>query len=490
MKFVPLLFALLLSALRPAHASLEFNARLSQACQSILRLDFAAGQALLDAEKRAHPSNKLVHLYENYIDFLRAFLSDEESYYKVFRSHYGDRYDILEDESPNTPWNRLCLAELKLQDALLKIQFRDYVPAAFALRSAYRLLEKNKQLWPGFALTNKGLGLAHVAVGSVPPEYRWLPELAGMSGSVSQGVAELRSAQAAATGLYAPYAEEVLFYLSTLQCSLGFPSADLRATALQVRPFVARSPLLRYAYLNLCIRSGDSKSALDQVMEQPGYNPIRFMHYKKGMLLLYQLDPQAEIHFRKFLEEYHGRNYIKSAWQKLGWTLLIKGDTAGYRRCMQIIVKAGTTFVDDDKQAETEARGNDLPNVRLLRARLLFDGGNYDRALAEFRNIIPSDIPLYRDKLEFTYRLARIYHATGQEEKAMTLFRQTLRNGESARWYFAANSALQLGTIYEEKGRADSAAYYYNRCLDLRHHEYQNSLDQKARAGLERVRAN
>ena len=128
-----------------------------------------------------------------------------------------------------------------------------------------------------------------------------------------------------------------------------------------------------------------------------------------------------------------------------------------------------------------------MPNVRLLRARLLFDGGYYDRALAEFRNTSLSDFPRYRDQLELTYRLGRIYTAQGQTEKALPLFRQTLRNGSSRQWHYAANAALQLGTIYEAAGQPDSAAYYYNSCLDLRHHEYQNSIDQKAQAGLERV---
>ena len=485
------LLALFVLSWRPAQASLEFTPRLSEACRSILHLDFASGQTLLAEEKLHNPDNNLVLLFENNIDFLKAFMTEEAGLFNTFKKNSAIRAERIEDENKNSPWYYFTLAEMKLQDSFLKVKFREFVSASFSMRSAYRMLEKNARNWPTFPLNGKGLGLVHVAVGCVPPEFRWVAELAGMHGTVEQGIAELRHSLTTLTGLYAPFSEEVLFFLSTLQASLSFPPTELEATAFLVKPYAGDSPLLTYSYMNLCIRSGHSERALDLVNRQfEGKYPFRFLDYKKGMLLLYRQDPDAEAYFRQYLRHYRGMNFIKSTWQKIAWIQLLRGDTANYRKSISTAATSGIAFIDDDKQAQAEAKSAELPNVRLLRARLLYDGGYMERAMAEFRDMDVQDFPLYRDQLELTYRLARIYRAMGMTDKAMPLFRQTLRNGEQTSWHYSANSALMLGNIHEETGRNDSAAYYYKRCLDMRHHEYQNSIDQKAQAGLERIRGN
>ena len=44
-----------------------------------------------------------------------------------------------------------------------------------------------------------------------------------------------------------------------------------------------------------------------------------------------------------------------------------------------------------------------------------------------------------------------------------------------------------LGILYEGKGDAAKAEDYFRVCLNFRDHEYQNSIDQKAKAGLNRL---
>ena len=74
-------------------------------------------------------------------------------------------------------------------------------------------------------------------------------------------------------------------------------------------------------------------------------------------------------------------------------------------------------------------------------------------------------------------------------DKAVTFYSYSLTKGKSQRYYYAANSALLLANIYEDKKDLSKAKEYYEQCLSLRHHDYQSSIDQKARAGLERVKS-
>ena len=54
--------------------------------------------------------------------------------------------------------------------------------------------------------------------------------------------------------------------------------------------------------------------------------------------------------------------------------------------------------------------------------------------------------------------------------------------------YFGANSSLQLGLIFEELGDKKSAKIYYEKCLEMNPSEYKNSIHQKAKSGLIRVK--
>ena len=60
--------------------------------------------------------------------------------------------------------------------------------------------------------------------------------------------------------------------------------------------------------------------------------------------------------------------------------------------------------------------------------------------------------------------------------------------GADKEYYFAANSALKSGMIFESKMDFEKARYYYNKCLSLDFDEYKTSITQKAKAGLNRIR--
>jgi hypothetical protein len=62
-----------------------------------------------------------------------------------------------------------------------------------------------------------------------------------------------------------------------------------------------------------------------------------------------------------------------------------------------------------------------------------------------------------------------------------------LEAGEKQPYYFAESAAIQLGIICENKGEYENAKAYYKRAINVEKHEFKNSLDQKAKAGLSRI---
>jgi len=90
--------------------------------------------------------------------------------------------------------------------------------------------------------------------------------------------------------------------------------------------------------------------------------------------------------------------------------------------------------------------------------------------------------------LELIYRQGRIFDETGDTVHAIERYMVTLNRGEDEPYYYAANAALNLGMIYEAKGNYPLAKQYFIECLKMDDHEYKNSLGQKAKAGLERLK--
>jgi tetratricopeptide (TPR) repeat protein len=167
--------------------------------------------------------------------------------------------------------------------------------------------------------------------------------------------------------------------------------------------------------------------------------------------------------------------------------LAINQNIEKYKYYLQQIPKYGNEITDEDKSAQKESKNIALPNLYLLKSRLLFDGGYYNEAYTSLIRANKEDFKTTKEQLEFIYRLGRIQHKKENYNKAIYYYQMAIKNGDSYAYYFAANAALNLGIIYEELENNQKAKYYFEQCLNMKAHEYQRSIDQKAKAGLKRL---
>ncbi len=477
-----------------AEAYYDLNPRLRTAYSKIIQLRLQEGRDLINKEKQYNPNNHLAVLYENYIEFLIAFITEEDKHFQEFKIKSDDRIRLLqkEEKEQSSPFHLYSIAEMTLQGAMLKIKFKEYLSGATEIRKAYKMIQKNNIIFPSFLLNRKLNGFVHTLVGAVPQEYRWLIDIVGMEGTVSGGTRELNTLYKLLPGSDVEcYREELLFYLSNIHNTFSRSESEAEELLKLMRPFTVQNPLLRYCYTNTAMKWGRNDEALkmfDTVPSDIGTFPFYYLNYKKGIARLRKLDLGADTDFHFFLKNFDGINHHKSVYQKLAWIELLRGNYVKYDGYMQQCIKSGSLNVDEDKDAFHEAGSGEIPNIILLRSRLLFDGGYYKKSWAEIVGKPIDSFPRFRDQLEVTYRLGRIMEKLGIEDKAIYFYDQTIKNGSASSFYFAANSALMLGSIYEEKMQYELAMEYYKKCLSLRGHEYQNSIDQKAQAGEDRIK--
>ena len=474
--------------------SYDFNDNCRNAYSSIISLKFDEGKKLIEKEKNIHPDNNIPYLLENYIYFLTVFIGEEESVFDELEDQKELIIDRLKDGDESSPYYRYCLAQVYLQWAVARTKFKEYVPATFEINRAYRLLVSNTEEYPEFIPNNINLGLLHTMIGTIPDNYNWAKKMVGIEGTIEQGVNEiLKVLNVSLTNEeFSHYKAECLFYLSFIQINLMSKNdKTFEYLDIIVRDSAnLKNPMAVYALSRIYMSNSMNDKAIELLINRPfgkEYFPFHYLDYLTGLAKLHRLDKDADTYFIKYLTNFKGANYIKDAYQKLAWHQYIHGNEEKYQEYMASVQEHGNSVVDADKQAERAAKNGEVPNYHLLRGRLLFDGGYYQEALTELTSSTKKFLENERDSLEYQYRIGRIYHEWGKEDVCITFYERTIQKGAESEYYFAANSALKLGNIYEDRKDYAKAVQYYEMAQSMKNKEYKNSINQKAKAGINRV---
>lgn len=462
------------------------------AYQLILELRFDEARKNIASIKENEPNNLMVYHIENYIDYFEIFLSEDQERLNKLSPNKARRLEAIKKGDPESPYYLFTQAEIMLQWALARSKFEEYFKAFKELNRAYKLLNENQEKFPEFVLNKKSLSIIHALVGTIPGFKKTLLRIiSSLDGSVKLGlqeIDELKFISDRDPNLFKPEIEAIQAMMALHVENEPEKAWELiNSSELDYRT----SPLATYLNGTIALKTGRNDQAIQILNARPEgseYFTLNYLDLMMGKAKLDRLDEDADIHFKKYVTEFKGQNYIKEAYQKLAWhALLINSDEKEYRRYMQLCRKNGTTFFGEDEQAEKEAKQNKIPNKILLRSRLLFDGGYYVRA---YENLIKNANQLETSseyRLEYFYRLARVTHALKNYRDAALYYGQVINLGKKDESYYACNAALQIGLIFEDQREYRRAKNYFNLCLDIQPKEHRNSLHQKAKVALDRI---
>jgi tetratricopeptide (TPR) repeat protein len=445
---------------------------------------------LLQQEQKKNTNNLIPVYLENYIDFLTVYTSDSREAYNKLHGNKDLRMELLKQGDNNSPWYLFTAAEINMQWATMSIRFGDYLTAIMEIRKAYKFLEENKERFPDFRANKKSLGVLYALLGSVPDKYKWGVSLLGMEGSVQQGLKDLNDLIAYGKQNDYIFMEETITLYAFLLFHLQNDS-EKAWEVLKANNFPAKDNLMNvFTCAHIGVYGKHTDEALQLLEAKPNgadYADFPLVTYLHGLAKLHKLSADADSYFKKFIAENKGESHLKSSFQKIAWSYLLKGDTVNYRSFIAKAGKKGTHAVEADKQAQKEFESGAVPNVNLLRARLLFDGGYYQKATDEMAKLNEKNFQLPEESTEYFYRLGRIYHEWNKPDSALLYYEKAIEKGKALPRYFAANAALASAQIYEQKGNKEKAISFYQLCLSFEEHEYKNGIDQKAKAALNRL---
>ncbi|MEO0338967.1 MAG: tetratricopeptide repeat protein, partial [Bacteroidota bacterium] len=392
----------------------------------------------------------------------------------------------------DSPWHLYAQANIRLQWALLKFKFGDYFAGFWDVRKAYQLLEKNKAAFPNFLPNEKDYGVLQLLIGNVPDQYQWgIRNLAGLKGEVKAGEQAMLKMISCKDNQYQFLQQETLMIYSYLLLFVAH-SADEAWNLLQENPLHKDQHVLAaFTSATVAARSGRNDYALQtlqKVQQSPGWKQFPFLEYRLGNLLLKRLDVKAAQHFNNYLATNRGQSDIKSTYLRLGWCALLRGDDQAYDAYLKKVIAEGSSEIGRDKDAFYASQLGFTPDVVLVKARLLFDGGYYEQALEQLLPFEERNFSSIYEKLEWQYRLARIWHELGKVPQALEAYQEVYLRGKQQAYYFSCNAALQIGRIKEDQQDWTGARTYYKACLNLKPEIYRNSLHLAAKAGLQRIK--
>jgi TolA-binding protein len=419
----------------------------------------------------------------NLNEALELLVLEDENLFEEYENKYIARIEQLKEGVP-TASSLYTQAELRIQWAFIYLKFGHELDAAWNIRLANQLVQECKKKFPNFSLIKKPSGLLQIMIGTVPEKFQWILRLLNMNGSVEEGFQELNYVITIHT---AQRFETKLLYHLIQGFMLQQPDVAFKG----IEELLMESPtnkLLLFLGTTIAIKNADSETALSllsRLDQQTEGLTLPYAYYLKGEVYLHRGNYSLSINaYQQFLEKYKGVNFIKDATYKIGvcyWLLLDKTKADLY---FEKAKREGKEASEADKYAARSLAEKGYPNVKLSKVRYYTDGGYYNEARALIKTIQEKDLITLKEKVEYTYRLARLHHKLLITEEAKKNYLATISLSGNNNWYFAPNACLQLGYLFQEENNLTEAKKHFEKALSYKRHEYKNSIDSKAKSAL------
>jgi tetratricopeptide (TPR) repeat protein len=471
----------------PSHADnvWTFDPELQKIHQLVLNLKTDQAYKLLDKIKTDQFHTMYMRSLCETLDVL--ITEDEEKFQKV-EANFRDRLKYLSGLPPS-PDALFLQAELNLQRGFNYLNLGQEFNAVWAIKGAYNLTQECLKKYPDFIPIRKTSGVIEVMIGSVPDKFHFFISLLGMKGSVITGQTQLQQLRESQSSLNIE-ANMLYFTIKGLinqqieEATKGF--TDL----LKDQP---DNKLALFLAVNMMMKNSQSEEALKLIRtldENPDGLPMYYIEYLRGEILLQKGDYiNSILSYQKFIANYKSQNFKKDSYYKMGLAYLLQGKTDLAKTNFEKAKVTGRDVAEPDHHADAQLKEAIYPNQKILKVRLYTDGGYYKEAKELFQTITPLDLKTKKDEVEYYYRKARLAHKTNDISAAKIFYKQTIDMSGENQWYFAPNSALQLGYIAQAGHDYLTAKKYFELALTYKKHEYKNSIDGKAKSALERLKA-
>lgn len=414
-------------------------------------------------------------------DFLQLILRYNEETYHEYLKKENDYEDALDTLNPEKPMVTFVTGEITLHSALLRIHYGDQFAGALKLIKVYNLTQKNEPLASGNFYLDKTSAIIHILLSMVPGKYHFILSFLRIHPDLELGIQKLK--------LISEKPSIFQFEGSMLYALLNSYYLNNQDES---RKAIDRIDSLNYAgilhdYLSglIAVKGHNNPRALTAFENCRTYPPdvmfIPLSEYYLAGAYLKKLDlNKARETYQSFLAANQDGRYVKACYYHLYQISILERKTPEIKIYFNKVLTEGSMATEDDQYAYYLIKENQSPLPELLKARLLYDGGYFRKALKILDEL--DELKLDSEHhLEFFYRKGRVLQALEETSTAIKAFNRVFAYPENKDNYLVANSHLQLGYIYKEQNNMAAAREEFGLAMQYKGKIYQNSIVRESK---------
>lgn len=376
---------------------------------------------------------------------------------------------VIKQLNCDSPFGQFFLGESYFHLGLIQVAQNNKVGALISLKKAYHIHLKNKGLPTDFYGDDKTLGTLEIIFN----EAKNYSEFAGLVTGVKVGEQEGEHKLLQAVTHHSVYQFEARLFQVLLH---QFVTHEEEKANQEIKKILSNNHSSNVVFSTAAViytknnKSIEALSILKKVDKTNAY-----FTYLQGVnhLQLLQYE-QARAYFDQFLKT-NPSYYQTSALYYLAECFYLT-DNKLLMETIEAVKEAKHQDLPADQSAKNKVDQLLNLNKQLLKVRLLFDGGEFQKSLSVLLTIDKSSLTKAQF-IEYYYRLARNYQELQQFELAKSNFLLVVfKSDKHAVSYFAPYSCLQLGRIYFSEQNVSKAKHYISNGLSYKHYEHQASI--------------
>jgi len=412
----------------------DFSSKLNESLFYVFNLNFEKADSCNVTNSNKIELNYASH-YSLFIEYSLGAIT-----YDDFINQSDFMLEEFKNQSPNSD---IYESELHLQIGIVEYQNQNYLSAIRHFNKGYNLWDNGNKNHYNY---KKLSGIYNILLSQLPEPYKNWAGWFGFSGSLQNGFDALNDCYNQTTSLNG-YNLEAALYLSF--CHLKFTSNPNLVVSFihQVKDHVS-SDFLKSILIRCSIKHRNPYLTNHWLTRELDSNSFIQLYYLQGKFYTQTNNPLAPVRLNYFVENSSSITFKADALRYLSWYYLINGDTIQYNACQNQITSISNPQTWEDKQAIYENSLNQKPNLFLLKARLLFDNGEYNESIY---TLLQHKTEIFKDtsnRLEYYYRLGRSYDCRGYANKALENYMLAIKNQSGEKRYFAPYAAIYACKIH------------------------------------------
>lgn len=387
---------------------------------------------------------------------------------------YIDASDAAFDAADGSKYEDNLLCQLHMHKCMVYIYSGSLLSGGLQFWKSYRFFKEAEKKYPSYDGQMPLRGLYNILFAQIPEKWKSLKGLLGLGeGDTELGFRQIEQYRKKVEGVGGVGDEAVLFSFANMFFSHDQNLPGNLMEAIKVN----EAPVIRYAYILSCGRcqNGEAaESSLDGTSEAI-MNRFPLLLHQKGKYALRKEQPDEAIRWAsRFVNAYHGVSNRNGAYLEMAYAYILKGDRAKARQMAEKCGTLGSDF-DIDRRAIEEASRAMSVSEPMLRARLQFEYGRFERSLRTLKSFSPTKA----DRPEYNFRLARAEDRLGNLSAAIRLYDATIAQSAGSKRYFGPYAAVHAADICLARGDRRGALGYLAKAKQMNNGEYKKELDQR-----------